>query len=527
MSTHDAAAAVPATGRYGDASGRLALVVDLGTGGPKVGVATVDGRLLWSGARAIRTRREPDGTAVQDAAAWWSEIRDLARVGLSCGEVDPSAVAVVAVTGQWGSTVPVDAAGMPVGDCRLYLDTRGARHTRSVIGGPVLGYHPGRALTWLRRTAGAPSPGGGDPVGHMLAFQRDEPEVAAAARWFLEPVDYLTMRFTGRAVASPSSMTLSWLTDNRDLPRLGYDDRLVALSGVDAGKLPPLVATGSLVGTVTADVAADLGLRPGVQVVGGTTDLVTATVGSGATGDHQAHFAVSTTSWISCPVPQKKTDVLHSIATVPGLRPDRYLVANNHETAGLCLQWARDDVFGGSFDDLTALAATSPLGAGGVLFTPWLSGLRSPVDDRLARGGWHNMSLRTTRADLVRALLEGVACNTRWLHERVEKFVGQRLDPVRFIGGGAVSDLWCQVHADVLGRRVERVADPMTAQLRGAALVAGMAIGALTVDEAADAVRVDRTFVPDEGARAAYEPIYAQFTTLYRRQKGLFAALNR
>jgi xylulokinase len=513
--------------RHGDPARRLALVVDLGTGGPKVGIATLDGRLLWSGARSTPTRREPDGMAVQDAGAWWTGVRELARVGLACGVVDPSAVEVVAVTGQWGSTVPVDAAGMPVGDCRLYLDTRGARHTRTVIGGPVLGYHPGRALTWLRRTAGAPSPGGGDPVGHMLAFQRDEPEVAAAARWFLEPVDYLTMRFTGRAVASHSTMTLAWLTDNRDQRHLAYDERLVALSGVDGTKLPPLVATGSVVGTVAPDVAADLGLRPDAQVIAGTTDLVTATVGSGATGDHQAHFAVSTTTWISCPVPDKKTDVLHSIATVPGLRPDRYLLANNHETAGLCLQWAKDEVFGGSFDELTALAATSPPGAGGVVFTPWLSGLRSPIDDRLARGGWHNMSLRTTRADLVRALLEGVACNTRWLHEHVEKFVGQRLDPVRFIGGGAVSDLWCQVHADIMGRRVERVAEPMTAQLRGAALVAGMAVGALTVGEAADAVRVERTFVPDEGARAAYEPIYAQFRTLYRRQKGLFAALNR
>ena len=515
----------PADSSAGPA-GRLALVVDLGTGGPKVGLVTLDGRLRWSAARAIPTRREPDGTAVQDAAAWWSAICELAREGLTSGLADPAAVAAVAVTGQWGSTVPVDAAGMPVGEARLYLDTRGARHTRSVVGGPVLGYHPARVLTWLRRTAGAPSPGGGDPIGHMLALQRDEPDVAAAARWFLEPVDYLTMCFTGQAVASPASMTAAWLTDVRDLGRMAYDHELVTLSGIDASKLAPLVATGSVVGTVRPAVAAQLGLPEGVAVIAGTTDLVTATVGSGATGDYEAHFAVSTTTWISCPVPGKKTDVLHSIATVPGLRPDRYLLANNHETAGLCLAWVRDELLGGSFDELTALAATAAPGAGGVVFTPWLSGLRSPVDDRLARAGWHNLSLRTTRADLVRAVLEGVACQTRWLHEHVESFVGRRLDPVRFIGGGAVSDLWCQVHADIMGRRVERVVEPMTAQLRGAALVAGMAVGALSIDEAADAVAVERTFVPDPATRAAYDRLYAQFRSLYKRQKGLFAALN-
>jgi len=506
---------------------RLALVVDLGTGGPKVGFATLTGRLVWSGSRALATRSEADGTGVQDAEAWWGALCDLAREGLADDAVDPDAVEVVAVTGLWGSTVPVDASGMPVGDCRLYLDTRGGRHSRSVFGGPLLGYHPALVALWLRRTAGVPSLFGGDPVAHMLSIQRDEPEVAAAARWFLEPVDYLTMRFTGRATATPSSMTAAWLTDVRDMTRLAYDERLVRTAQIDGTKLPPLVATGTVVGTVLPEVAAALGLRPDVKVVAGTTDLLTATIGSGATADHQAHFAVSTTTWISAPVARKKTDILHSIATVPGWQPDRYVLANNHETAGLCLAWARDSLFGGSFDDLTALAGTAPVGSGGVIFTPWLSGLRSPVDDRLARGGWHNLSLRSTRADLVRALLEGVACNTRWLHEHVETFVGERLDPIRFIGGGAVSDLWCQLHADVMGRRIERVAEPTTAQLRGAALTAGMAVGALTLQDAADAVAVERTFVPDERAQAAYEPIYAQFRTLYKRQKSLFAALNR
>ncbi len=122
---------------------------------------------------------------------------------------------------------------------------------------------------------------------------------------------------------------------------------------------------------------------------------------------------------------------------------------------------------------LTALAAGAGPAAATCIFTPWLNGERSPIDDRNARGGFHNLSLATTRADLVRAVLEGVGYNSRWLHGYVEKFAKRRLDPIRLIGGGAPSDLWCQIHADVMDRTIERVDEPLHAGIRGAALFAG------------------------------------------------------
>jgi xylulokinase len=120
-----------------------------------------------------------------------------------------------------------------------------------------------------------------------------------------------------------------------------------------------------------------------------------------------------------------------------------------------------------------------------------------------------------------------VAYNTRWLLDPVERFVGQPLDPLRFIGGGAVSDLWCQIHADVTGRRIERVADPMNAPLRGAGLVAAIALDALTLPEAGRCVQVDRVFRPDPAAQPTYAVGYREFTAMYRRQKGLWRALSR
>jgi xylulokinase len=207
-------------------------------------------------------------------------------------------------------------------------------------------------------------------------------------------------------------------------------------------------------------------------------------------------------------------------------------VADNHETGGRALEWVRDALFGEvgdavSYDELTALAAGAPPGSNGVLFTPWLAGERSPVDDRNARGGFHNLSLSSSRADMVRAVLEGVAYNSRWLHEAVERFAGRRLDPIRVVGGGASSPLWCQIHADVMDRTIERVAEPLHANLRGAALLAGMALGHIHRVQVRDLVPVAGVHRPQPGLRERYDHLYQAFPKLYRAQKPVFARLNR
>ncbi|HEV2360179.1 MAG TPA: FGGY-family carbohydrate kinase [Acidimicrobiales bacterium] len=508
---------------------RYVLAVDLGTGGPKVGFVSLAGSLVWQDHLRTETRWLGDGGATQDAATWWDLVKEAASRGLATGVVPADAVVAVSVTGMWACTVPVADDGTPVGDCILWMDTRGAPFARKVIAGPVAGYSPRPALQWIRRSGGAPSTSGADPIGHMLYLQHSEPDVMSRTRWFLEPIDYLAMRFTGVAAATHASMTAAWLTDNRSLSDLSYDPVLVAMSGVDGGKLPPLRPTGSVIGPILDTVADEIGLPRGVQVVTSTPDLHSAACGAGAVEDYATHLAISTSAWIGAPVPFKKTDPLRSIASVPGLDPRGYMIANNHETGGLSLQWLRDD-FLGSDADYPALieeATKSSPGAGEILFTPWLNGERSPVDDRYARAGFHNLSLATRRADVVRAVLEGVAYNNRWLHEAVERFAKRRLDPVRMIGGGAQSDLWCQIHADVMDRTIEKVAVPLHAGIRGAALFAAMSLGAVDRSELRGLVEIEATFKPDPANRAVYDRLYAEFPKLYKAQRPLSLRLNR
>ncbi len=128
---------------------------------------------------------------------------------------------------------------------------------------------------------------------------------------------------------------------------------------------------------------------------------------------------------------------------------------------------------------------------------------------------------------MVRAVMEGVAYNARWLHEAVERFTKRELAPVRFFGGGAQSDLWAQIHADVMNRPIERLADPMHVGVRGAALLAGIALGAIDASQVRDLVEVDRTFTPDPANRSTYDALFAELPKLYKAQKPMFKRLNR
>jgi len=518
------------------------LAVDLGTGGPKVAVLSATGRIAAHAFEAVGVELFHDGGAEQSPRAWWDAIVASARRALAESGVAPERVVGVGCTSQWMGTVPVDDEGQAVGPAIIWMDSRGARAVRETVRGAlnVQGYSAPKLARWVRRTGGIPSLSGKDPVGHIHFLRQQRPEVYAATAVFLEPVDYLNLRLTGLARASHDSITGHWVTDNRDISAISYDDGLIGLAGLERSKLPDLVPTGSVLGGLSAAAAAELGLLAGTPVVTGTGDLHSAAVGSGAVADFDAHLYIGTSSWISCHVSFKKTDALTNIASIPSGIPGRYLVADEHETGGACLTWMRDNMLfpddalaatsgpvpDGFFGTLNEMASSVPAGAHGVLFTPWLNGERSPVDDHTIRGGFHNISLSSTRADMVRAVFEGVALNSAWLLGAVEKYCKRRLETLAFVGGGANSDLWSQIHADATGRTIRQVADPVLANVRGAGLLTLLALGHITVADIPATVRVKATYEPDPAAAELYAGLLKEFVGLYEKTKGIHKRLN-
>jgi xylulokinase len=523
------------------ASGGHVLAVDLGTGGPKAAILSATGRIVAHAFQAVGIHLTEDGGAEQSPGEWWAAVASAARQAIAESGVAPDNVVGVGCTSQWLGTVAVDDEGHAMEPAIIWMDSRGAQFVRDTVRGPVnvQGYSPSKLIPWVRKTGGIPTLSGKDPVGHIHFLREHRPDVYRAAAVFLEPVDYLNLCLTGLVRASHDSITAHWVTDNRDINAIAYDDGLIALAGLERAKLPDLVPTGSVLGGLTPQAAEELGLRPGTPVVTGTGDLHSAAVGSGAVADYDAHLYIGTSSWISCHVPFKKTDALTNVASIPSGLPGRYVVADEHETGGACLTWLRDSVlfpndvlsstpdapvdFFATFNDL---AASVPAGAHGVLFTPWLNGERTPVDDHTIRGGFHNLSLSSTRADMVRAVLDGVALNSAWLLGPVEKFCKRRFDSLAFIGGGANSDLWSQIHADATGRTVRQTADPVLANVRGAGLLTLLALGHLTVDDIPATVQIKATYEPDPATSKFYAELLEEFVNLYKETKGIHKRLN-
>jgi len=511
------------------------LAIDLGTSALKVALVSTAGEVVGSEQETSPVILLPGGGAEQDPMGWWDLITRASSRLMARSVVPPDSVVAVSCTAQWSGTVPVGEDCQPIRNAIIWMDSRGAPYARRIASGPVKiqGYGVDKLARWIHTTAGIPTQSGKDPIAHILWLKQAEPENYRRTRIFLEPKDWLNLHLTGRAAASFDSIALHWVTDNRHLGQIRYDPALLRLAGLDRAQLPDLLAATDILGPLTESRASDLGVPAGVPVVVGTPDVHSAAIGAGATRNYQAHLYVGTSSWLTCHVPFKKTDLLHNIASLPAPIPGRYFVADEQETAGAALTFLRDRVLFGAdapdsvYQQFDRMAQLARPGSGGVIFTPWLNGERTPVEDRFARGGFHNLSLSASRDDLVRAAFEGVALNSRWLLQTVERFTRHRLEPIRFIGGGARSEVWCQIFADVLGRSIEQVADPVNANARGAGLLAAVALGELTFDQVPGRVRVSRTYRPDPALKQLYDNLFREFVGLYRRNHRAFARLNR
>lgn len=519
---------------------KYVLAIDLGTSGPKTALVSTGGEIIDSAFEPNDLHLQPDGGAEQDPQQWWQTIVRTARTVLGRNAGAAEKVVAVSCSTQWSGTVAVDRGGRPLANALIWLDSRGSDAVRNITDGwvKVEGYAVTKLFRWLRLTGGAPGRSGKDPIAHILYFKTRCPEIYHSTYKFLEPKDYINYRLTGRFAASYDSITLHWVTDNRDIEKIAYDDRLIAMAGIDAEKLPDLKPAVDVLGPLQPSVAEELGLPLDVSVVMGTPDVQSAAIGAGAVADYQAHFYIGTSAWLTCHVPFKKTDARRGIASLPAAVPGRYFVANEQETAGACLNYLRDKLFfprdelyAGSVDNIYAcfdrMAAGVPAGSRGVIFTPWLYGERTPIDDPYVRAAFYNQSLENTRADLVRAVFEGVAFNGRWLLECVEKFVKCRLDPIRVIGGGATSEIWCQILADVLDRTICQVNQPILANVRGAGLLGSLALGYLTLSDIGGAVTIDRQYGPEPANKAFYDGRFRIFKEIYRRNRKIYKRLNQ
>jgi xylulokinase len=481
---------------------RLVLAVDLGTSGPKAALVAEDGTLVGTSVRSVKTMRVGSRGAEQDPGELWSAVRaTIHDVLAQAGDRRRSVVGIVCIS-QYSSIVPVDGAGAHAGNLILWMDGRGAPH-----GLALYGEHPDALPTWIEHHGALPLPSGADSLSHMLFVKNEEPRIYERTRCFLEAMDFLNLKLTGEATANLGTAFMMLLADNRDPSNLSWDPELLRMAGIFADKLPKLVPLRGRVGTVLPGVATDLGLPEGVAVYSSMNDTQAAAIGTGAFLPGRGGLNVGTTCQVLAHRADKAIDFESHLVSMPSPVPGKYLIlAENGLGGGAVRHFLESILFtDGPLGDASrdrpyehldrALSATEP-GASGAIFLPWLSGAQFPDDDSLMRGGFLNLSLDTTREHLLRAVVEGVALNLCAMIDPVERFSGETFSELWFSGGGALSEGWAQIFADVSARPVHQLAEPRFVNNVAGALTVFEQLGAMDLASVDRMIPVRRTLLP-------------------------------
>jgi xylulokinase len=491
-----------------DAAPECVLAIDLGTGGPKVALVDAAGTTLAWRSAPVATTHLDGGGAEQDPEQMWRGIVTATRAVLGMAHPHPQVVGV-AVTSQYFSTVPVAADGTPTGPCILWMDTRGGAHNLSLL-------TDDNFMLFVERHGLIPLPSGNDNVAHVHVLREHHPDAYAAAAAFVEPMDYVNARLTGRLCATQSTAFGQLVCDNRTWGATEYDPELVAATQLDPDKLAPLVPMNGVIGEVTSQAAAELGIAAGLPVVPGTIDSITSAIGSGAIDAHHGSIVIGTTSVLVSHITEHRGDLGGGILSVPSPLPGRYYVMAENGLGGRALEWAmRMFGYGDRFDEALGDAAVVAAGAGGAQFLPWLLGSIAPQPDEQVRAAFVGLGLEHDRRHALRATLEGVALNLAWLLPAVEAFVGNPFPFVRFGGGGAQSALWGQVLADALDRPVHRLADPRVTNARGAAFLALAELDRLDLSAIPVLLQVQEPHEPDAAHRVVMDAALARHAALH------------
>jgi xylulokinase len=482
-------------------NGPFLIGIDVGTTAVKAALFDPAGKAFRRFSASYPIRRPGPMLAEQDPADWLRLI-DQALMQL-CEGVPASAVMALGLTSQVNTHVMVDAAGTPLMPAILWQDGRAAASARD------LDAHlpqEDRIAWW-----GAPLPVDASHVlSRMEHIRRSDPDIWRRTRHVLAPKDYCIRYLTGELSADP--MTQFSLIDSQLQPIAP----LIGLVEGAAERLPPILPFTTPIGRVLPGFPA-----AGALVVTGTMDAWAGMFGAGAAAEGDA-FYLSGTSEILGIVSQKRVPMpgVIAFAECEGIT----LHAGPTQSGGASIAWLAA-LLGRAPADLSALAGQRDLSGPRPLFLPHLQGERAPIWDIGARGAFAGLDAATGPGDLALAAFEGVAYSARWLLDALERSAAHRPAMIRHAGGGAQSDIWCQIRADILDRPIARMKHA-DAGVLGAALLAGIGAGLFgSIEEAVKAaVEIERIFTPNAAHQAEHAARFRDFTALYEAMKPIASA---
>ena len=487
--------------------------IDLGTSSIKLLLVDETGQIWHTVTREYPLLFPQPGWSEQEPAHWWQAVRE--GIPALLQGFDAAKVAGIGAGGQMHGLVALDEADQVIRPAILWNDGRTfweVEYLNDTIGRERLS-----ALTANIAFAGFTAP-------KLLWMRRNEPENFRRIRRIMLPKDYINYKLTGVHCCDYSDASGTLLLD---VQHKCWSREMLDICGITEEQMPRLYESFQCVGTLLPEVAAELGLPADVKACAGAGDNAAAAVGTGVVGAGGCNISLGTSGTIFISSDKFGVDPhngLHAFAHADG----GYHLMGCMLSAASCNKWFMEDILGSDdYAGLQAQITPDKLGRSHVYFLPYLMGERSPINDTSARGTFIGMTMDTSRADMLQAVLEGVAFAIRDSFE-VARSLGIAIPRSMICGGGSKSPLWRQMIADILGIPLDI---PVTEQGPGygGAMLAMVACGVFeSVQQAADKlVRVKDTVQPDPERVALYEKRYQQFRQIYPACRELFKVLER
>ena len=502
---------------------RYILAHDLGTSGNKATLYCEDGRLAASAVASYHTRYPHPGWAEQNPLDWWRAVCDSTKELMEKAGIKAGQVACVSFSGQMMGCLLVDKEGNPIRPMIIWADTRASDQERQIT--DRIGMEKMYRITGHRASASY-------SAAKLLWIREKEPEAYKKAYRMLHAKDFIIYHLTGRFVSDYSD---AGGTNLFDLRKKEWSAEICGALEIPSELLPQACPSADLASRVTKEAAAACGLMEGTPVVIGGGDGSCACVGAGVVEEGDTYCVLGSSSWISTankePVYDEKLRTFNWIHLDPAL----YTPCGTMQAAGLSYSWYKD-VFCGEEERIAAERGESVYdlldqammegtpGAGGVLYLPYLLGERSPRWDHMARGAFIGMDVRTKKADMARAVLEGVGFNLKVILDIL--MARQEAEALILIGGGAKGKLWPQILADIWGKPLKLPVYSQEATSLGAAVCGGVGIGMYPDYRAVKKLNpIGNVVRPDKAGTQTYERYYEIFNQVYEALRPSYGKL--
>lgn len=490
------------------------LAYDLGTSGVKAAIVDFEGRLLCYREEEYPLSAPVVGYGEQSTDDYWNAICKATRAAIAGAGIGGDEVVGVSCGTQGIGFIPVDAEGNALYNNITWIDSRSLEQAEQ-----------------MNAKAGFEVANASDELPKMMWFKQNCPDLFARTKYYMGCTGYVMLRLTGRMVED--------YTDGQDLYstsekweatyRKSYE-----YADIDPALVPPLLPTGSYVGQVTEEAAAQLGITTKAAAYMGAVDVTVATVGAACGKRGDVHAYLGTSGWVSAIGGKEYVDEpCTGIFQYPSLDKDAMMYGGCVQAACLAFDWAIDTFYGheretlggGVYDFINQELAEEPAGSNGILATPWVIGERCPIMDEKTKTVFIGASTLTTRRDMVNAVMESISYSLRMILDYYHTDTGLWPEKIGVVGGGAQSNHWMQMMADIFATPVYRPENCRHTGAIGAAAIVAVGMGRVPVDELEKFVRIEKTFYPDPANATVYKERFLTWKKIYPALAGIFAEM--